>query len=214
METLELNYRRIKSRVEELNPETKLVVVTKGQTSQDIQSIYDCGERCFGESYFDEWSVKVEELPEDINWHFIGPMQSRKAKKFKSLLGTASVIQSLDRGSVLSVLSKLEQPIKVLVQVNLWGELQKGGKSAEELGPFLDEIGKTLNVECRGLMAIPPFTDSLTETEAHFLEVRELYELFEEEHALDTLSIGMSSDFEAAIGIGATMVRVGSAIFR
>ena len=213
METLVTRYENVKAKITALNPETKLVVVSKTQSVEKIQTLYDLGERCFGESYFDEWSEKAERLPKDIEWHFIGPMQSRKVKKFKALTGTASLIQSLDRTSCLSVMNNIGQPISVLVQVNLWGESQKGGKSAEELGSFLDEIAELENVNCLGLMAIPPFTADLSETEVHFSEVRALYNKFEKQYAFDTLSIGMSSDFESAISAGATMVRVGSAIF-
>lgn len=213
MNTLKDRYEDVLRRVHELNPKAKLVVVTKAQTIADIQTLYDCGERNFGESYFDEWEKKAAELPDDIDWHFIGPMQSKKVKKFKPLMSRSSLVQSLDRSSVLSILDDLGPKISTLVQVNLWGETQKGGKSGDELEAFLDEIERCENVKCLGLMAIPPFTKNLEETKRHFSDVRDLYNSLTDKYGFRELSIGMSSDFESAIETGATMVRVGSAIF-
>ncbi len=210
---LKQRYEDIRNRVDSLNADCNLIVVSKGQTIEDIQTLYNCGARSFGESYFDDWEKKVGKLPDDIDWHFIGPMQSRKAKKHKSLLAKSGLIQSVDRSSLLPILDTLGTPVSNLVQVNLWGETQKGGKPANELLSFLEEIKNFENIKCLGLMAIPPYSDDREVTAGHFSQVRELYSSLKEEYSFSELSIGMSSDFEDAIRSGATMVRVGSAIF-
>jgi len=219
MSALLEKFEEVKAIVDRLSTpdaERELIVVSKNQGLEKIAQLYEVGHRRFGESYFEEWALKEKELPDDIEWHFIGPLQSRKMKKHRSLVQASTLVQSIDRHSTAKILSSCgseEGTMECLVQVNLWGESQKGGKPRSELRAFLDELGELPHLVCRGLMAIPPFTSSKSETGGHFAELSALYQDLENEYGFSILSMGMSADFELALSHGATMVRVGSAIF-
>jgi len=190
-----------------------LIAVSKFVEPERMQIAYDAGVRDFGENYPQHLSEKWEKFP-DANWHMIGQMQINKVKY---LIGRVKLIQSVDRLALAKEIEKraasreIVQP--VLVQVNIGLEPQKGGAVPDELEAFLASMAEFSHIRVRGLMAIPPAGEDPV---PYFSQMRELYEKFrcaDSRMPLDILSMGMSHDYEQAIAQGATMVRVGSAIF-
>lgn len=195
----------------------RLVAVSKTQTPEAIREAYACGVRDFGENYAQELRDKREQLADlDVRWHFIGPLQSNKAK----WVADVALLHTVDRPSILSALearvATTHHRLEVLVQVNVGQEPQKAGCREEDLPILLDHFKTTPHVVCRGLMTIPPAGDPES-ARVHFrrlaclraqwgAETREGVELRE-------LSMGMSDDFEVAVEEGATLVRVGTAVF-
>ena len=188
-----------------------LVIVTKGQSVETISKLYDRGERDFGENRAQELTGKVDQLPTDIRWHFVGPLQSNKVR---SVRPNVNLLHSLDRPELGPAWIKgpgLAPP--ALLQVNVGLEPQKHGLVPDDiLGTFGDLV--SLGVDLVGLMAIPPLTGDAAATRRYFEEMRRLAGLVAGERGGDVaLSMGMSDDFEMAIEEGATFVRVGRAIF-
>lgn len=206
-------YRGIMSRVREAEkranrePESvQVVAVTKGRSAADILALYDLGHRDFGESRVQDWEMKAHTLPTDICWHFIGKLQSNKAKK----VGTsASVIHSLEGDSQLRELAKVSKLVRAYVEVNVGLEPQKSGVLPDSLEEFLSLTALVPNMEVLGLMTIGPRVESAEESRRYFRELACLAK----SHDLPGLSMGMSSDFEIAIEEGATAVRIGSLFF-
>ena len=200
----------------------QLLAVSKRHTIESIQEAYDFGQRAFGENYVQELLDKNQNLNElDIEWHFIGPLQSNKAKKIAEV---ASWVHAVDRLKIAQKLSDNRPenlpPLSICLQVNISGEESKSGVSPDELTPLALEIAKLPNLKLRGLMVIPAPEDNFEKQRAVFAEVAELKSNLEKNLQtngitieLDTLSMGMSNDIEAAIAEGATIVRVGTAIF-
>ncbi len=187
--------------------EVTLVAVSKTKPVADIQALYDAGHRDFGENYVQEWQDKAEFLPNDIRWHFIGVLQSNKCKY---LAGNVHLIHSIYRRKQLKELSKrLDEPQKILVQINTGNDLAKGGIEPEELEEFLETAAEFPEVQVAGIMTIPPFDEPIETTQGHFRTMKSLAQ----GHPDWTVSMGMTSDFEAAIAEGATIIRVGTAIF-
>ncbi len=200
--------------------EVTLVAVSKTFDVPALQQAYALGVRDFGESYVQEWSEKHVHLPADIHWHFIGHMQSNKVK----YLGDAiTLIHSVSRNSVLKEIAKqMTRPQPILLQFNVGGEEQKSGASPAELEPLLERIIHNPHVTLQGLMTVPPFHDDPELVRPHFKALRDLQRRaiawleardLLSSHPCDQLSMGMSGDFEVAIEEGATIIRVGSAIF-
>lgn len=194
----------------------RLVAVSKRHPIEAIQAAYAAGQRDFGENYAQELEQKARDLrlacPE-IRWHMIGPVQRNKVPK----LSRAAMIHTVDRESLVQTLQqhavKQDRSLECLVQVNP-GEAQKSGISEEALPELLDSIAQASQLRCKGLMLIPPKLDAEA-SQAHF---RWLAQLAEQHQARFStypaeLSMGMSHDYSEAIVAGATMVRVGSAIF-
>ncbi len=183
-----------------------LIAVSKLHPVEDIQMAYDLGQRHFGESRLQEAALKIEMLPNDIVWHFIGPLQSNKAKKIASLF---SVIHSFCKTGQILEADKAGSPVEGLIEVNIAEETQKTGISAQNLDGFKSDILQSSNVHFRGLMTIGPVVSDAELMRPYFRELRR--------HAIrleaDWLSMGMSNDFEVAIQEGASHIRVGSAIF-
>lgn len=185
-----------------------LVAVTKGRDVASIQALYDAGHRDFGENRAQEFRDKVGELPGDIRWHFVGPLQSNKVRVVRP---AASVLHSMDRESLATAWVKGQgPPPPVYLQVNIGREDQKFGAEPETAGTFCDRLVE-LGIDVIGLMAIPPLGD---DPRPHFSELRDLRNTIAAQHpAVTGLSMGMSDDFEVAISEGATVIRVGRAIF-
>lgn len=183
-----------------------LVAVSKTVSIPEIKAAYDLGMRHFGESRLQEALPKIAALPSDIVWHFVGRLQSNKARgaaeKFQ-------VIHSLESQAQLKEIGKGERTIDGLIEVNLAQEEQKSGIFAETLDEYRSLVLQCPHVRFRGLMAIGPQT---TDTEASRAIFRALASLGRRVGA-EWLSLGMSSDFEAAIQEGSTHVRIGSALF-
>jgi PLP dependent protein len=187
-----------------------LVAVSKTFPAEEIEPVLAAGQRVFGENYVQEAKAKWPRLRErysDAELHMIGPLQSNKAREAVELF---DAIHTLDRPSLAEALAKEiarqgKRP-RLLVQVNTGEELQKGGVIPTEIDAFLEACHSRYGLQIEGLMCIPPAEDPPS---PHFA----LLNTIARRHGLDWLSMGMSADFDAAIQLGATHVRVGSAIF-
>lgn len=182
-----------------------LIAVSKTHPADSIRAMYDLGHRVFGESRLQEAIPKIEALPGDIEWHFIGKLQSNKAKKATEYFRAILTIES---ESQLKELAK-GRPIDGLVEVNIGEEPQKSGIAPEMLDDFLKIVLQYDQVKFRGLMAIGPAHPNAEAMRPYFQRMFRLNERVQGEW----LSIGMSQDFDVAIQEGATHVRVGTALF-
>ena len=216
---------RIRARVERAcqaagrDPEeVTLVGASKRQTLDRLHRVYDQGLRCFGENRVQEAEEKQPQLPGDIDWHLIGPLQSNKVRRAAALFST---VHSVDRLKIARGLDRAAagtgRKLDAFLQVNLGGEESKHGFDPKDLreGGLLGEMLATENIRWRGLMAIPPPEDDPERARHWFRELRELGIAL---RALDgrlgtDLSMGMSSDFEIAVEEGATHIRLGSILF-
>lgn len=194
--------------------DVELVAVSKGHGLDKIQQAYEAGHRVFGENRSDELLTKAAQLPEDISWHFVGQLQSRKAADVAMV---AHVIHSLDRAKLVNRLAAVPQrrpvPLKTYLQVNLAGEEQKGGAAVADVAGLVEHAADK-HLDVCGLMLIPPLVDDLARTRAWFIELRDLRDRLAADYPnVVGLSMGMTDDFEAAIEEGATAIRVGRAIF-
>jgi len=202
-------HRRIESACESVgrNPsDVTLIAVSKLHSIDEIREAYDCGQRHFGESRLQEARQKIEELPSDIVWHFIGALQSNKAKKIASLF---HVIHTISKTPQINAIEKAERRIEGLIEVNIADEPQKSGISVKQLDEIHQEVINSPYVHFRGLMTIGPVVTNAESMRPYFRELREQGTRLK----ADWLSMGMSGDFEVAIQEGASHVRVGTAIF-
>ena len=193
----------------------KLVAVSKTQPLSRIREAHAAGLSVFGENYIQEAAEKVPALP-GAEWHLIGKLQGNKVRKAVSLFAW---IQTADSARRLAEISRCAveagRVVPALIEVNLGGEESKAGVSPEDLGQVVAESGPLPGVRVEGLMAIPPYSEDPEATRPYFERLRELRDRLARETgaALREMSMGMSNDFEAAVEEGATMVRVGTAIF-
>src|SRR3712207_6583540 len=187
-----------------------LVAVSKLKPAALIREAYAAGQRDFGENYAQELRDKAAELAdlEGLRWHDIGPLQTNKVKYVAK---AALSFHALDRLEVAQELSRRRQeaPIACYVEVNVGGEASKSGLAPEALGPFLESVRALPGLRVEGLMSLPPPTEDEQVARGYFRTLRELAR----QHALTGLSMGTTHDFELAIDEGATLVRVGTAIF-
>ncbi len=191
--------------------EVTLVAVSKTKTAEEILAVYEQGHRDFGENRAQEMAEKAPLLPGDIRWHFVGPLQSNKARVVRPL---THLLHSMDRRSLASAwLKGPGLPPPVLIEVNVGEEPQKSGvrvSDLEETAHWMVDMG----LDVRGLMAIPPVPDAAEDSRSHFRSLREMRDrLRAGMTGLTELSMGMTDDFEVAIEEGATIIRVGRAIF-
>ncbi len=195
----------------------KLLGVSKQVDTDRIKEAIKCGHFNFGENYVQEFISKYETLSEykDIDWHFIGHLQKNKVKY---IIDKVSLIQSVDTISLAEEINKraekLGLQITILIEINLGEESSKSGIEISELDSFLEQIFAFDNLKISGLMALPPFCENAEDSRRYFIKLRELRDRFNSSYNnLNELSMGMSSDYEIAIEEGATIVRVGTAIF-
>lgn len=193
-----------------------LLAVSKGQPAAAVRAAWAAGQRAFGESYVSEALVKMEALADlDVEWHFIGPIQSNKTR---AIAERFAWVHSVDRLKVASRLSA-QRPsglgaLSVLLEVNVSGEATKAGVAPEEAHALALEVSRLPGLRLRGLMAVPAPEDDPERQRIPYRRLRELFERLRSAGlALDTLSMGMTADLEAAVAEGATVVRVGTAIF-
>lgn len=193
-----------------------LLAVSKAQPISKIRALYHHGQRIFGENYVDEAISKIQEFTAtDIEWHFIGPLQSNKTR---AVSGHFDWVQSVDRPKIIRRLADQRPagrpPLNVLIQINLDAEAGKSGCAPQAVSELAGRVAERPELALRGVMAIPaPRDDRAAQTEA-FESLRAFYERLRSEFPeCDTLSAGMSADLEAAISAGATMVRIGTALF-
>lgn len=193
--------------------DVQLLAVSKTFPLSAIQTLFAAGQKAFGENYAQELQMKALALPE-AEWHFIGPIQSNKTK----IIAThASWVHSVDRISILQRLSRHRPhnlpPLNICLQVNVSQEATKSGVSLEDLSALAYAM-QYPNLRLRGLMCIPEASSDPAKLRTQFANLRHAFDLLNQAgFQLDTLSMGMSSDFDMAICEGATMVRVGAAIF-
>lgn len=190
-------------------PHVTLIAVSKTKSVSAIMEAYDSGQRDFGENYIQEAIEKIDTLKdvEDIRWHFIGHLQSNKAKLAAKYF---YMVQSLDSISTAEKLDKeckkLGKTLPVLIEINIGGEEQKSGILVENLDNFISEMKPFENLELMGIMCIPP-TDK--DPKVFFRKMKEI----QDRYSFSILSMGMSSDFKEAIECGSNMVRIGTRIF-
>lgn len=193
-----------------------LLAVGKGHGPKDVRALAASGQRRFGESYLQEALDKQRELSSlDVEWHFIGPIQSNKTR---GLAEHFDWVQSVDRPKILKRLDRQRPeslpPLNICLQVNISGETRKSGADPGELAELAAMAAECPRFRLRGLMTIPAPSGDPRELRHAFARTRELFEnLRNGGHSLDTLSMGMSADLEHAVAEGATMVRVGTALF-
>ncbi|AJQ56018.1 TPA: YggS family pyridoxal phosphate-dependent enzyme [Aeromonas hydrophila] len=198
----------------------QLLAVSKTKPLEAVCEAYAAGQRCFGESYAQEAATKIDTLREqgacaDIEWHFIGPLQSNKSKLVAERFDW---VQSVDREKLIERLNNQRPsglaPLNVCLQINISGESSKSGTSEQEIFRLAELVSRCERLRLRGLMAIPEHTSDEAVLAAQMVRMQTLFtELAQQYPGVDTLSMGMTEDLELAIGHGSTMVRVGTAIF-
>ncbi len=202
------------------NPnEIRLVAVSKRIPAEAIAEAYRCGQAIFGENYLQDAMEKIEQLDQSLQWHFIGHLQSNKARMAAELF---QVVETVDRLKIARSLNRyageLNKTLEVLIQVNVGRESRKSGVLPDEAKGLLEDIRLLANLKVRGLMTMPPYGREPEASRPWFKELKQLSvkladeELFEDNDSVE-LSMGMSGDFTVAIEEGATLVRVGTAIF-
>lgn len=218
---------RISEIKEQLPKGVRLVAVSKFQPSEMIVAAYEAGQRVFGESRVQELMIKQEELGDmylDLAWHFIGPLQTNKVKYIAPFI---SMIESVTSQKLLLEINKqalkYNRRIPVLLEVHIAQEESKSGFSIDELWELLREISAEASIYqgiiIAGLMAMASNTDDEQQIEEEFAQVKELYDkikqsgLLSEPEEFEELSMGMSHDYHLAVKHGATLIRIGSAIF-
>tara|TARA_B110000503_G_scaffold138942_1_gene226143 strand:+ start:817 stop:1503 length:687 start_codon:yes stop_codon:yes gene_type:complete len=194
----------------------KLLAVSKTKPVSDIVQAYEAGQRLFGENYVQEGVEKIQMLQSlaDIEWYFIGPIQSNKTRLVAE---NFDWVQAVDRLKIAKRLNDQTIPHKTLnvcIQVNIDDDKNKAGIGVNELHDFAKAINELPNLRLRGLMTIPKANQSQTEQTVSFNHMAALFDNLKKQYpSVDTLSMGMSGDIQNAINNGSTMVRVGSAIF-
>jgi pyridoxal phosphate enzyme (YggS family) len=192
----------------------RLVLASKMQSSEAIRAAYEAGARDFGENYVQEAIAKRAELADltDIRWHLIGHLQTNKAKTAASAF---ALIHSVDSSRLAEALSRAQPSplVHALIEVNLGGEASKTGVAPEEVAAILDAAHEKIEID--GLMTIPPPARSAEAARPYFARLREMRDRLATQsgYALSELSMGMTDDFEVAIEEGATLVRIGRAVF-
>lgn len=223
MSTIAANLQAVNARIEAAcnaagrDPRgVRLVAVSKTFAPEAIREAARAGQRDFGENYAQEGAEKIHALDDaGLVWHYIGPIQSNKTAV---IARDFDWVHTVDRDKIAQRLSDARDahrpPLQVCIQVNVSGEASKSGVAPDAVAPLARRVAGLPRLALRGLMAIPEPTSDASLTRRRFAELRAVMErLVRDGLALDTLSMGMSADFEAAIAEGATVVRVGTAIF-
>lgn len=191
-----------------------LVAVSKFKTPEDIMTLYELGQRDFGENFVQELLMKEAALPKDIRWHFIGHLQTNKVKYLAPFI---HMIHGADSEKLLSEINKqgakIDRTIRVLLQMFIADEATKFGFDADQVTD-LPEPGNYPFILFEGMMGMASFTDDTKKVAAEFSGLRSAYKKFTAKYpGFNTLSMGMSGDYEIAVAAGTTMVRIGSLLF-
>jgi len=196
-----------------------LVAVSKTKPISDLMEAYNAGQRIFGENKIQEMTDKYEEMPKDIQWHMIGHVQTNKIKYMAPYV---SLIHGVDSFKLLKEINKQaaknNRVINCLLQIHIAEEETKFGLDEAELDEILKQIQHDKetfrNIKIAGLMGMATFTENQNQIKKEFLRLKSIFDKLNTEHfKLNTLSMGMSGDYELAISCGSTMVRIGSSIF-
>jgi len=195
--------------------EIKLVAVSKTVEAARVKEAIEAGVSILGENYVQEAQKKIEEIGKPVAWHFVGHLQSNKAKYAVRLFDMIHSIDSLTLAQELNRRAEQEgQVVKVMIEVNISGEATKFGTDEEKVLSIIKGILSLNHLSLEGLMTMPPYFDSPEMSRPYYIKLRDLKEKMAKEGiSLKELSMGMSNDFEIAIEEGATYVRVGTAIF-
>lgn len=198
--------------------EIRLVAVSKTVDPAAIERAIKAGVKILGENYVQEAREKIEALGKDVSWHFIGHLQSNKAKAAVRLFDWIHTVDRLSLARELDRAARQEgKQLPILLQIRLGEEATKSGMIADEIFPLVDELSRLKGLTVRGLMSLPPFFDDPERSRPFFRELKKWSERIADQHipgvSMGELSMGMSNDFEVAIEEGATLVRVGTAIF-
>jgi PLP dependent protein len=218
---MSINKEKYKEILAELNGKAVLVAVSKTKTAEDIQAFYDEGQRDFGENYVQELVDKEAILPKDIRWHFIGHLQRNKVKyiaPFIHLIHGVDNFKLLDEINIQAI--KNNRIIDCLLQVHISQEETKFGFDQEELLPLINtvskyqELNQLKNIKIDGLMGMASFSSDIQLVRNEFKKLRQLFDQLQTSKSkLQTLSMGMSSDYKIAIEEGGNMIRIGSLLF-
>ena len=184
--------------------------MSKGVTNEMVLAALDAGLRDFGENYVQEAQLRIRDLGEraaEAQWHFIGHLQSNKAAIAAALFDTIESVDSLKLAQALS--RRAEKPLCVMLEVNVAGEASKYGLAPADVAATVEAAGALPNIDLVGLMTMAPEVDDVEQTRSVFRTLRELAAA----NGLNELSMGMTNDFEVAVEEGATMVRIGRALF-
>jgi len=195
------------------DPESvQLIAVSKGHAEEAIRAAYHAGMRVFGENYAQELAAKASALSDlpDITWRFIGHLQRNKIKLIEGARATVDTVDSVRLARAISARAATRAiDVEALLQVNVGGEAQKSGCAPEEVPRLVEAVRLLPNVDLRGLMTVVPHLEDVDATRPFFKALRELAAA----HGLAELSMGMTYDLEQAVEEGATMLRIGTAIF-
>jgi PLP dependent protein len=219
------NYHKILDRISEIAgkcgrraQEVKVLGAAKSQSVESVRAAIAAGVSLIGENYVQEAQQKKAQIPQGVEWHMIGHLQRNKAKAAVEIF---DLIESLDSVALARELEKqgkrIGKKIRALVEVNLAGEESKSGIAKNDLASLLEAVAKLDHVTVEGLMTVPPFREEPEEIRRYFRELRELKDKFNAQRIphvdLQELSIGMTQDYPVAIEEGATIVRIGTALF-
>ncbi len=199
--------------------QVKLVAVSKGQSVESMRQLAQAGQLIFGESYLQEASQKIEQMADltNINWHFIGHLQSNKAAKAAGLFATVHSVHNQELANRLNLrATALNKSIDVLIQADLANEAGKHGCQVSALAPLAEYIAGLSSLRLKGLMTLPPITHTPENARPYFARLRELAHNLQANlpaGSMRELSMGMSDDFEIAVEEGATLLRVGTILF-
>lgn len=223
MNTITARLSQVKKRIDDAEKfygrpqgSVSLLAVSKTKPASAVLEAFNAGQHCFGESYLQDALPKIETLAQrDIQWHFTGPIQSNKTR---TIAAHFSWVHSVDRIKIAQRLSDQRptelKPLNICLQVNVSHEVNKSGIHPEELCPIAEALSLMPNIRLRGLMTIPEATKNRENQRRPFHQLQKLQQtLIKNGYLLDTLSMGMSNDLEAAIAEGATIVRIGTALF-
>ncbi len=216
LQTIGERIRQAEQRFNRIPHSVKLLAVSKLHSAHAILEAIEVGQRCFGENYVQEMLAKAGELAQySLEWHFIGPIQSNKTR---GIAATASWVHSVDSFRIAQRLSEQRPaelpPLNICLQVNISGEVTKSGIEPAAIPALAAQVSELPHIRLRGLMAIPAPETDFARQRAVFARLRAIQaNLLDQGFKLDTLSMGMTDDMEAAIAEGATIVRIGTAIF-
>ena len=198
--------------------EVRLIAISKVKPAAMISAAYAAGQQRFGESYVQEFRDKAEAVTEPVEWHFVGHLQSNKVKYLR---GRVAMIHSVDRLSLAKEIDRqwrrIGQTANLLVQVNIGDEASKSGTGEDQLEALVEQVSALEHVKLCGLMTLPPWCDDPEDVRPYFRRLRQLAEQIDARGfpgvSMSELSMGMSHDFTVAIEEGATLIRIGTAIF-